>query len=256
MHHILVNVGAVAAKGEMGLIRGPKLEVLVPGHKGVPFDEALRIAERGRRVIASNARLGKVLVCSKEESSIMEVFNCWTGTMAAYVEPGSRFRGSPHVQKVASLDNMYYQICTDLETGERYLFPIYEQYLDARNLLLLSEYPDYSLLRDGKYRIVKPRAENSVDAVANFPSAGGFVYLADPNHGIPQGDEVNAPVLWEGQYPDPEKRYLRRASSRVGPVSCSNITWGHGWRRVIGLNVPPSVGFGVAAESPATVGAP
>ncbi|MEW5996836.1 MAG: hypothetical protein AB1657_04545 [Candidatus Micrarchaeota archaeon] len=33
------------------LIRGPALEVLVPRSRGVPFDEALGVAERGRMLL-------------------------------------------------------------------------------------------------------------------------------------------------------------------------------------------------------------
>jgi hypothetical protein len=130
-------------------------------------------------------------------NSISGALACWTGTMTAYVEPHTRFRDSKSVQKVASLDNGYYQIYGD-EFSLRYLFPIYERYLDLRNGLLLTEHPDYGLEHDGKDRIVRPKAETLVDLVAEFPVARGDWYLPDPKHGIPQGNPTPGPPGYSG----------------------------------------------------------
>ncbi len=242
MHYIIMNSKTDVAKREF--IRGPALEVLVPRSKGKPFDEGILIAEQGRRVIASCLRMDRALVGSEEWRSISEVFACWTGTMTAYVEPNTRFRDSKNVQRVASLDNGHYQIYTDPDTGIRYLFPIYEEHLDASNRLLLSEHPNYSLVHDGNDRIVKPVADNLVDKVDKFPARGDAWYVTEPVHGIPQGEQTNGSTS--------DQSVLWRIDSRVGPVGRGDDYYG--WDgddgRYVVLDDRPSDGLGVAVEAP------
>jgi hypothetical protein len=225
MHYIIMNSKTDVAKRE--LIRGPALEVLVPRSRGMPFDEALRIAEQGRRVIASNARISKALVGSEEWRSISDVFACWTGTMTAYAKPGEKLG--------ATIEYV------DPETEQKWVFPVPKQFVGMKDVILVAEHPDYTLEKDGKNLVVQAGA---VDVVENFPVRNQVWYLADAKHGIPQGDEVSGN--------DGNARYLWRIDSRVGPARRGYYfdrldDYG---RRGVGLGDGPSGGFGVAVEAP------
>ena len=209
-------------------VRGPRLEVLVPKSRGVPFDKALRVAEQGRRVIASIARISKALVGSDEWHRIRGVFECWTGTMTAYAKPGERLG--------ATIEYV------DPETNERWVFPVPKQFVGMKDVILVAEHPDYTLEKDGKNLVVQAGA---VDIVENFPSRTERWYIGDSKHGIPQGDEASGN--------ETSAIYLWRIDSRVGPVERGNYYWwlnNYNGRRDVYLYDRPSFAFGVAVEAP------
>jgi len=213
-----------------GLIRGPQLEILVPRSRGVPFDEALRIAEQGRYVIASNARMSKALVGSKPwdkpREYISEVLCCWTGTMTAYAKPGEKLGATIEY--------------TDPKTEQRWVFPVPKQFVGMKDVILVAEHPDYTLEREGKNRVVQA---GIVDVVENFPMRNERAYLADAKHGIPQGDAVSGI--------ERNARFLWRTDSTVSPAARGDHIRGDDYiMRCVRLNVRPSIGFGVAVEAP------
>jgi hypothetical protein len=225
MPNTIMNSKIDVAKRE--LVRGPALEVLVPRSRGLPFDEALRIAEQGRRVIASNARMSKALVGSEEWRSISDVFACWTGTMTAYAKPGEKLGAT--VEYV------------DPETEQKWVFPVPKQFRGMEDVILVAEHPDYTLERDGKNLVVQAGA---VDAVENFPARTERWYIVDPKHGIPMESEPGGD--------NPNARYLWRIESRVGPAGRGYSFYGGlvVYGRGVGLGDGPSVGLGVAVEAP------
>jgi hypothetical protein len=226
MHYISMNSKA-QTKEDVRLIRGPQLEVLVPRGRCLPFDEALRVAEQGRRVIASNARMNKALVGSEEWQRISDVFACWTGTMTAYAKPEERLGATIEY--------------TDPETKQRWVFPVPKQFQGMRDVILVAEHPDYTLEKDGKNLVVQAGA---VDAVENFPARTECWYVADAKHGIPQGEQTNGSTS--------DQRMLWRIDSRVGPVrrGCDYGRLGGNYGRNVVLDGRPSYGFGVAMEAP------
>jgi len=210
------------------LIRGPQLEVLVPRGRGKPFDEGILIAEQGRRVIASSARLSKALVGSEEWRSVSEVFACWTGTMTGHTKPGEKLG--------ATIEYV------DPETNQRWVFPVPEQFRGMKDVILVAEHPDYTLEKDGRNLVVQA---GTVDIVPNFPAVGERWYLGDPKHDIPQGSAISGD--------DANARYLWRIDARVGPVRRGlNVygRWDGNCRRDVLLDGRPSDGLGVVVESP------
>lgn len=222
----------VQKKTQKKRIRGPNLSVFIKNYsKGVPFEEGLMRAEAEDRVMASDSRLSKALIGSDEWEGISEVFPCWSGTMAAYVEPGQKLG-----EKVEYVDP---------ETGYRWVFAVPESHRGRKNVILVAEHPDYILEVDGKNRVVHATA---VDLVENFPADDGW-YKGDPTHGIPTGKgNPTHDIPTEGErgfY-----RHLWRIDRHVGPVArIFDGSYCYG-RHYVDFNSRPSSGFGVAVESP------
>ncbi len=226
MHYITMNSTIDVAKRE--LIRGPQLEVLVPRRRGLPFDEGLRVAEQGRRVIASNLRLHRALT-TKEWKAISEVFACHAGTMVGFVEPGERLG-----EVIIGIDSV---------TGVEWPFLVPKEFRGMKDCAIVVEHPYYNIEPKGNERIV--RAESGkVEVVEDLPPKTGY-YLIDPDHGIPQGKAVEPKdgVDWA---------YLARVPKRVGPAWRGGYDGGLGdyVGRGVGLGDGPSSGFGVAVEAP------
>ncbi len=215
------------------LIRGKSLEIFRTNSNGLSARDAIRKVGEAGRVIASNARIGKALA-GDEYKSIKAVFPCWTGTMTAYVEPGTAFNKSKMFSK--ELQAIVY---TDPETKERWIFPV-GNYRSEKNAILVSEHPDYSLEINGKEILVK---SSVIDIIPNFPEKDGW-YLTDPKHGIPVGSEVGSD--------NPKSRHLWRVdgAGRVGPVArgCGSLCYGG--RGLVLIGDGPSVAFEVAVEAP------
>jgi hypothetical protein len=210
---------AVQRKAPKERIRGPNLAVLVKRAKGVPMEGALVKADAAGSVIASNKRLGKVIVGSEEWRGISEVFTCWSGTMAAYDKPDKRLGTTIEY--------------TDPKTGIRYVFPVPEEHQGKKNIVLIAEHPDFTLETDGKTRIVKAK---EVGVVPEFPVASKNWYRGHPGYDIPAGKKATSD--------DEAARYLWRIDKRVGLVA------GDYCSRSVLLNVAPSEAFGVAVEAP------
>ncbi|NYZ73976.1 hypothetical protein H0O00_02450, partial [Candidatus Micrarchaeota archaeon] len=116
-------------------VSGPNLAVFVKHSKGIPMEEALRRVDEAGLVIALNKRLSKALVGSEEWRSISEVFACWSGTMTAYDKPDQKLGKT--IEYV------------DSETGTRYVFPVPEEHVGKKNVVLVAEHPNFTLETDG-----------------------------------------------------------------------------------------------------------
>ena len=178
-----------------GLIRGPNLEVLIPYKPGATMEEALKRAEKEKRVIASNIRLDQALVGSDEWKNIEAALWCWSGTMTAYEKPGKNFG-----KTIEYVDD---------ETKIRYVFEVPAQYVGEKDSILVAEHPDYKLEIDGNSRIIRAAV---VDLIEKFPARDDW-YLADSKHGIPFGKQIDSS--------DSNARCLNRIDTLVGPVACN-----------------------------------
>ena len=204
-------------------IRGPLLEVLVEEANGVSMEEAIALANKEKRIIASNKRLDQALVGSDEWRSIEKVFPCWTGTMTAYEEVGKPFG-----------EIVEY---TDDNTGLKYLFEVPQKYKGKKDCILVCEHPDFSLETKGDERIIRAA---KIDLIEKFPANVDW-YLVDSKHGIPFGDSV--------KFSD-DTRYLYRIEKRVGPVARGYGDCGDDNRRNVDIDDWPSGGLGGVVEAP------
>ncbi len=105
----------------------------------------------------------------------------WTGTMAAYDKPD---------QKLGKTI-----VYIDAETDLRYEFPVPEEHRGKKDVILVAEYPDYTIKKDGRLRTIDAK---KVDVISRFPSDNncftlGYCnrYLGDRKHDIPRGNITN-----------------------------------------------------------------
>ncbi len=214
-----------------------RLELFTSFSSGLPADEAIMKTTAAGVVMASNASLSKALDgSSKEWETTREaiIFPCWSGTMTAYVEPGKTFRESS--ERIASIDNAHYIVYTDLQTDQRWLFRIPEDYLDKRDSILVVEHPNFQLISEGNDRIV---CAAFVDLVEKFPVANGW-HKGDTKYDIPHGPTNSYPA-----------RYLRRIEKRVGLAA--RVHGDYFRRQLVGLFDQPSYRLGVVVQHPAPV---
>ncbi len=211
--------------GNTERIRGPNLKVLVKRADGASYRKALELADQGNLVLAPNKRMTKALVETEEWKSMTEAFSCWTGTMTGYTEPGKKL-------------GKFIEY-TDSRDGQKYVFPVPEQYRNEKNMILVVEHPNFTLVQDGKNLVVEAP---DVVGLTHFPKEDGW-YLGDEQFDIPTGKEVSRL--------DEKARYLWRVDSRVGPVARVYYDClGDDNRRDAGLYFRPSFRVGVVVESP------
>jgi hypothetical protein len=210
-------------------IRGPNLALFIPHIYGAPMEEAIRKADEAGLVIASNKRLDKALKGNGEWRSKQTGFISWSGTMTAYDKPDQRLGKT---------------IVYDVPKSEiRYVFPVPEEHQGKKNIILVAEHPEFSLVKDGNDRIIQA---TDIGAVERFPLAMYGWYLADPRYGIPHGDTAN-----DGRK---TARYLARREKRVGlVVRCTDVDSYIG-RRVVDLWSRLSEHRGVIVEAPVESG--
>ncbi|MCI0503942.1 hypothetical protein L0Y65_04485 [Candidatus Micrarchaeota archaeon] len=225
----------------------PDIKVFIKFIEGVPFEEALARAQVENHIIASNMRLyiplashgewGTAYSGNEAWKNIQDAFPCWSGTMAAYTEPGKRFKKA--AEKTSTLGSGYSIIYTDPQTNIRWLFPVPDEHLDRKNALLVSEHPNYKVLVDGNDRIVLAAR---VGLIKNFAAKEGW-YPTDPRYLIPIGRAISPTV---------EASYNARISARVGPIARGyNVCVGNN-RQIVNLAQPPSMAFGVVVLQKST----
>ncbi len=203
-------------------IRGPNLRVLLTRANGVSFQKALEIADKENLVLASSKRITQDLVGADEWKNMRKVFACWSGTMTGYSKPEAK------LGKFIEYTNP--------EDGQKYVFPVPEEYGGEKNAILVAEHPNYTLVPDGKNLVVQA---SEVDCIVQFPKNDGF-YVGDSVHDIPTGEEVFSA--------DQRYRYLFRVERRVGPVRRGDVIFG--LRLIVDLADKPSLGLGAVVESP------
>jgi len=199
-------------------IRGPKLSPFIAKSKGVPFEEGLAKAEAAGKTIASFARFGRIADHSDEAHELFEVFQSWTGTIFAYIEPRKAL--GPVIEST--------------DARNRWVVHVPEHYREAKDAVLFVDHPEYTIERDGRNRVVHA---SSFNLVSDFASITGWL-PTDPKHGIPVGDR-------NASYSHPGARFLWREKTMVGPASVGLGLW-----RYLYLADSPSSKFGMAVEAP------
>ncbi|NYZ73869.1 hypothetical protein H0O00_01880, partial [Candidatus Micrarchaeota archaeon] len=133
----------------------------------------------------------------------------------------------------------------DSETGTRYVFPVPEEHVGKKNVVLVAEHPNFTLETDGNTRVVQAK---EIGIVSEFPVASENWYLGDPKYDIPTGKKVDGS--------NGAARYLWRIEKRVGLVARGDDYYGDCYggggygRRGVVLDYAPSDAFGVAVEAP------
>lgn len=216
--------------GNSARIRGPNLRVLVKKANGVPFQRALELADKENLALASNRRMAKALIETDEWTSIREAFQCWTGTMAGYSKPRAK------LGEFIEYSHPY--------TGQKYVFPVPEQFRGEKDAVLIAEHPDYVLVPDGKILVV---SASKVDLISQFPKYTGW-YGVDKEHNIPCGEGLDP----KSPFSSSIIGHLWRAENRVGLVSRDGIGQKGvaGTRYDVFLEDGPYDDFGVVVESP------
>lgn len=207
-------MGAVPQTVSRERIRGPELAVLRTTINGTPFDKVVPEVDAGNLVMASNRRLTAALVDSDEWQKIRDAFACHTGTHTGYIEPNTAFDEKSllvttdrELEKLAG--TRYFVEYVDPQTKKHWLFPVHPDYFGKKNVILVAEHPNYTLLEDGDRVITLPTGMNlkeAVDLVEGFPKRDGW-YMVDPKHNIPKVGKNDGP--WG---------ILRRIPTRVGPA--------------------------------------
>lgn len=184
------DVPRIRGSGFRILARGPAEECRSSVEPGpIPFAQAISMADWGQSALASNGRLHSLLIEVSKTPYVHPLrcaFPCASGTITAYVEPGTPFNKSRLFSK-----NEGAIVFTDEKTGQRHVFPVPHEYAGEKDAVLVSEHPDYQLVHvpegDELWAV-----SSKVDCVKGFPSKNAF-YRLDKEHGIPQGEEFYSP---------------------------------------------------------------
>ena len=201
------------------LLQKRRLSVLAESRPGLPADEGIMKAN-GRK-IASNAQITWSLF-SRNHILIADALPCWTGTWAAYEEPGRAFQRTVEYQ----------------EGPKTWVFIVPDEFIGEKNSVIVCDHPHFHFEVDGNKRIVHP---SKAAIVNNFPAENG-IYKSDPVHDIPVAEKMD--------FKPDEARYLARIGRRVGPVKRAPGYDGNsfGLRKNICLDAKPSEPLGIAVH--------
>ncbi len=201
----------------------PRLSVLIESPYGVSSDQLIRDAKtKGVRLVSNDETdrfLGDIMGWSF--TSLRMGFPAWTGTLVAYAAPGKEL-------------GRFIQY-SDIYTGYRQWFiEVPERHRHKRDVALVMEPGDYEFkdIPGGSCKrfLVCPRRFEILPA---FPQKNGL-YLVDPDHGIPQGKEMDSDL-------DPRVRRLTRVQGTyIGLVSrsCYDYDFGAGDRDQVNISLP------------------
>ncbi len=152
---------------------GKNLRIFVEYKNAVTADEALSMAQAAGVTIASNKELTRVLVGSEDWKAIGSAFACWSGTMTAYDKPDKKIGKT--IEYV------------DSNTGITYVFPVPEEQVGKKNVVLVVEHPNFMIETDGKTKVVIAK---EVGIVPELPIDVEGKYFGDAKYDIPTGTEV------------------------------------------------------------------
>ena len=208
---------------ETGLVQ------LVSFRNNIPMEEALMKAGVAGTIIVPNRGLGTVLL-GESWKGIRDALPCWTGTLAAYDKPGA-----PLGKTIEYVD---------YRTNVRYVFLVPEEHIGKKDVLFISEHPNFFFIRDGNSRIVQAREMSAVEGFGVIKGAyreEGW-YLTDPIFDLP--------VRAKSSSADPYARYFWRAEKMISLISRGYGTFDFDGRRVIDLFHSPSDTRGVVTFAP------
>ncbi|MBN2121519.1 hypothetical protein JW721_00465 [Candidatus Micrarchaeota archaeon] len=216
-------------EGRMPRPRDMKLTVIVPRDGGkVDFLRAIKIAKDTGFPLPPNRRFSRIPNNPDERKEIEKALPGWSGTMAAYVEPGAELGK--------------FVIYTDSNSGKRWVFPVPEEFRREKDSLLVAEYP-YLVKPEGNDLVISAK---NVDCIGQFPAEKAGWYLGDAVHDLPQGEMLNE----DNAIINPKARQLLRLAKRVGPVVREkNDPSANRFLRTINLVALPSVKLGLIAET-------
>jgi len=197
-----------------------------------PFEEGLALCRKEKLALASNMGIGKALSSHDIYLAIKMAIPCWTGTIAAYIEPDRPFKDA--AQKITSLGNNHFLIYEDEKTRKCWFFPVPEEHLDKRNAVLIAE-KNYSVDVEYVNRIVWPV---KVGVVEGFPSASGW-YPGDAVYDVPCIGGIRE-----------NPRYLLRDKARVGPIATDHGRFPNAERRIIHFDKSIASSLGLIVDAP------
>lgn len=198
-------------------------QVFVKSFWGSSSQDSVVRAFSEKKNVCPNIAVDKALVLTDEWKVIRAGFPCWTGTMAAYAEPGQLLGGRIE----------YF----DKRTGFIWILPVPEEYRGERDVILVIEYPGYFL--EPRANIMLVNAVGKVSIVRDFPASDGWC-LPERLFGIPRGDFVG--------YSRESRYLLRTRSSRVGPIARGRSWVDYGDKRYVDIDTQPSAPMGLLIQ--------
>jgi len=208
---------------------GSGLVQLVSFRDNVPMEEALVKAGVAGTIMVPNRVLGTVLL-GDFWKGIKDALPCWTGTLAAYDKPRA-----PLGKTIEYVD---------YRNNVRYVFLVPEQYVGMKDVLFITEHPNFFFIRDGNNRIVQARELSAIEGFGvidgSFREEGW--YLTDPIFDLP--------VRQRSSSSDPYARYLWRAEKMISLICRGYGNFDFDGRRVIDLFHSPSDNRGVVTFAP------
>lgn len=208
------------ANPEKSVNLSPRLELLRSFREGVCGEDAISLAQKSNKILASNIALDFLLSINK--GGLADAGWYWTGTLLAYEKAGAPF----------GEELRYY----DRSTGFEYIVPVPKKFQGKTDCAIASNHPDFSLEIKGSQRIFKAVR---LDLLEDFPQLADF-YRIDPRYGIPFGNPVETSIS--------DARYFYRDESHVSLIARSvgdGIKRPGDWRTI--MCFPFSVLFGVVS---------
>ncbi|MDO8553618.1 MAG: hypothetical protein Q7S22_02320 [Candidatus Micrarchaeota archaeon] len=226
-----------------------------------PMEDLMKSADERGLVIASNARLAaglkteffrdgtKKLVPSLADNILRRVAlsvanysiqnlpdSITSGTVFAYVEPDRTLREAG--DKLFQFDGGWFVVYNESDLGKRWFFPIPEEHLDKKDVILAIDYPDYELKIEGNSRIISPRQNAVVRVIENFPTRL-YCNIVQPT----MSDEFKFPSvsLDDAKNNLNFSRHIGRAVAFA--VQCTANQW-------LYTNIKPSISTNVLFEAP------
>lgn len=202
---------------------------LVSFRDNVPMEEALVKAGVAGTIIIPNRVIGAILT-GETWAFIRKALPCWTGTLAAYDKPDH-----PLGKAIEYVD---------YRTNIRYVFFVPEEHVGKKDVLFITEHPNFFFIRDGNNRIVQARELSAIEGFGIIDKAyreEGW-YRADPLFDLPVGIKSSSA--------DPYARYLWRAEKMISLISRGYGAFDFDGRRVIDMFHSPSDNRGIVMFSP------
>ena len=192
--------------------------------------EALAAAKREGKLIVSDYIHDRILngINNTELLKKFYVNLVRTGTLVIYEKPDKPF-GEEVNLRLKGYDEVQYSIS----------FEVPEQFQGKRDCALVIEHPDFEFIEVGKNKYGIKAEKTYIHLIENFPKESRKWYNTDPETKIP----IGAPV----EKSEKDARYLwRSVDAYIGTVARVYSSFDCDGRRYVGLDVRPSLGFGVA----------
>jgi len=176
-------------------------------YRGLTFFEALALARREGRIIASNIVHDRILTKTKDQKSLEQFYpyGVWTGTLVIYEVPDKPFREQV-IFSPFSAENLSYTIT----------FIVPKQFRGKINCALVVEHPDLEVvdLGNNQFEFVA----SNIKLIEGFRSRETY-RLKEEEYGLPTGESIaysisDSGYLWlvHQSYIGPVQRFLSRGA--------------------------------------------